>query len=410
MKRFWQKFLWVMLLSAVGWPLLSQNKVFENKIPDVLSSAEITVGAAQLEVLLPLLQGKQVGLVVNHSSMVGATHLVDTLFASGVCVTRIFAPEHGFRGTAEAGERILDGQDMRTGIPVVSLYGRKVKPQPKDLADVDVVIFDLQDVGTRFFTYISTLVHVLEACAEHGKTVIVLDRPNPNGHYVDGPLLDMHWESFVGIAPLPIVHGCTVGELARLFAGEHWIREAQPLRLQVIPCRNYTHQTPYDLPVRPSPNLPDMRSVLLYPSICLFEGTVASLGRGTLWPFQMVGHPNFPEATFAFVPQPNAGSRYPPLAGKICRGLDLRNVSLDSLRAAKRLNLNYLLDFYREFPNKDSFFLGNNFFNLLAGSSRLKAQIIDGCSEAEIRASWQSDLTAYRDIRRKYLLYPDTVP
>lgn len=385
----------------------SQNKVLESNSPSGRPNPEIVVGAAQLGVLLPLLRDHQVGLVVNNSSLVGQTHLVDTLFGSGVCVTRIFGPEHGFRGGAEAGERIPDGYDARTGIPVVSLYGRKVKPLPGDLADVDIVIFDIQDVGTRFFTYISTLLYVLEACAEQGKSVIVLDRPNPNGHYVDGPMLDMRWESFVGIAPVPIAHGCTVGELARLFVGEHWIKEPQPLRLTVIPCRNYTHQTPYNLPVRPSPNLPDMRSVLLYPSICLFEGTVASLGRGTLWPFQMVGHPNYPEATFAFIPQSNAGSRYPPLAGKICRGLDLRHIPLDSLRMAKQLNLSYLLDFYQEFPQKDSFFLGNNFFNLLAGSNHLKEQIIAGCSEAEIRASWQSDLVAYREIRRKYLLYPD---
>ncbi len=408
MKRFWQKYLWAVLLSAIGWPLFSQDKVYESKFPEVPPSPEVVVGAAQLSVLLPLLEGKQVGLVVNQSSLVGQRHLVDTLFGAGVCVTRIFAPEHGFRGSEEAGERILDEHDARTGIPVVSLYGRKLKPQPGDLANVEVVIFDLQDVGTRFFTYISTLLYVLEACSEQGKTVIILDRPNPNGHYVDGPVLDMRWESFVGIAPLPIAHGCTVGELARLFVGEHWIREPQPLRLTVIPCQNYTHQTPYNLPVRPSPNLPDMRSVLLYPSICLFEGTVASLGRGTLWPFQVVGHPAFPDGSFAFVPQSNAGSRYPPLAKKICRGFDLRSVPLDSLRTAKQLNLSYLLDFYQAFPHKDSFFLRNNFFDLLAGSSRLKAQIIDGCSEEEIRASWRSDLTAYREIRRNYLLYPDT--
>ena len=407
MKRFWQKYLWAILLSATGGPVFAQNKGFENRIHGAQPSPEVIVGAAQMPVLLPLLQGKQVGLVVNQSSLVGQTHLVDTLVSSGICVTRIYAPEHGFRGGGEAGERIPDSQDARTGIPIVSLYGRKVKPQPSDLAEVEVVVVDLQDVGARFFTYISTLLYMLEACAEQGKTVIVLDRPNPNGHFVDGPMLDMRWESFVGIAPLPIAHGCTMGELARLFVGEHWIREPQPLHLVVVPCRNYTHQTPYNLQVRPSPNLPDMRSVLLYPSICLFEGTVASLGRGTFWPFQMVGHPNFPDGSFAFIPQSNAGSKYPPLAGKICRGFDLRQVPLDSLRNTKQLNLNYLLDFYREFPQKDSFFLANKFFDLLAGNSNLKAQIIAGCSEAEIRASWQSDLAIYREIRRKYLLYPD---
>ena len=407
MKHFWQKYLWVLVLTTSSGHLFSQNKVFENQVFSDLPSTAVVVGAARLDTLLPLLLDKQVGLVVNHSSLIGPTHLVDTLFAAGVCVTRIFSPEHGFRGQAEAGQSIRDGEDVRTGIPIVSLYGKKVKPQTADLANVEVVIFDLQDVGVRFYTYISTLLHVLEACAEQGKTVIILDRPNPNGHYVDGPALDMRWESFIGIAPLPIVHGCTVGELARLFAGEHWIRQPQPLRLIVIPCENYTHRTSYDLPVRPSPNLPDTRSVLLYPSICLFEGTVASLGRGTPWPFQIIGHPDYPHGSFAFVPQPNAGSLHPPLAQKLCRGIDLRTVSLDSLRAAKQLNLNYLLDFYREFPQKESFFLQNKFFDLLAGSNTLKAQIIDGCSEAEIRASWQSDLVAYREIRGKYLLYPE---
>ncbi|MEO6037696.1 MAG: DUF1343 domain-containing protein, partial [Saprospiraceae bacterium] len=262
------------MLTIGNWPLFSQNKVFENQAFTLPPAAPVVVGAARLDTLLQLVRGKQIGLVVNHSSLVGQTHLVDTLFGDGVCITRIFSPEHGFRGSAQAGESIRDGEDARTGIPIVSLYGKKIKPQPGDLAGVDVVVFDLQDVGVRFYTYISTLLQVLEACAEQDKAVIVLDRPNPNGHYVDGPVLNMRWESFVGIAPLPIVHGCTVGELARLFVGEHWFREPRPLRLTVIRCENYTHHTPYDLPVPPSPNLPDTRSVLLYPSLCLFEGTV----------------------------------------------------------------------------------------------------------------------------------------
>ncbi len=407
MKRFWQNFLALWALLLVSWPLFSQNKVFENPVFTLQPTASVVVGAARMDTLLRLLHNRQVGLVVNHSSLVGQTHLVDTLYGQGVCITRIFAPEHGFRGQVEAGEIIRDDEDARTGIPIVSLYGKKIKPQAADLADVDVVVFDVQDVGARFFTYISTLLQVLEACAEQGKEVIILDRPNPNGHYVDGPVLDMHWESFVGIAPLPIVHGCTVGELARLFAGEHWFREPRPLRLTVIRCENYTHHTPYDLPVPPSPNLPDMRSVLLYPSICLFEGTVASLGRGTPWPFQMVGHPNFAQATFTFVPLPNAASRYPPLAQKLCRGIDLRRISVDTLRAAKQLNLNYLLDFYSQFPQQDAFFLPNKFFDLLAGNSTLRDQILSGCTEAEIRASWQHDLAIYREIRAKYLLYPE---
>ncbi len=405
MKHFWPKILVVLAIMAVHWPLFSQNKVFENQTFSLPISTAVVAGAQRLDTLLPMLGTLQVGLVVNHSSLIGQTHLVDTLYKRGVCITRIFSPEHGFRGNAQAGESVRDGEDARTGIPVVSLYGKKTKPQPNDLADVDVVIFDIQDVGVRFYTYISTLLQVLEACAEQNKQVIVLDRPNPNGHYVDGPVLDMRWESFIGMAPLPIVHGCTVGELALLFAGEHWIHEPQPLRLTVIRCENYTHHTPYDLPVPPSPNLPDMRSVLLYPSICLFEGTVASLGRGTASPFQMVGHPNFPNSTFAFVPQPTAASRNPPLLHQVCRGFDLRSVSLDSLRTAKQLNLSYLIDFYSQFPQQDAFFLPNNFFNLLAGNNTLKAQILSGCTEAEIHATWQRDLQIYKDIRRKYLLY-----
>lgn len=334
-------------------------------------------------------------------------HLVDTLYASGVCLSRIFAPEHGFRGAAEAGALIKDEQDQRTGTPIVSLYGKKKKPLPEDLEAVDVVVFDIQDVGARFFTYISTLFYVLEACAEQGKPVIVLDRPNPNGHYVDGPVLDMRLTSFVGIAPLPIVHGCTVGELARLFAGEYWIRQPQKLDLQIIPCENYTHATPLELSVKPSPNLPNTRAVLLYPSLCLLEGTTVSVGRGTDWPFQVLGDPVFASDSFWFVPHPNAGSRYPPHEGWVCRGFDLRDVPLDSLWAQKQLNLKYLLDFYRQYPKKDGFFLSNGFFELLAGTYSLRHQIEAGLSEAEIRATWQEDLKSFREIRKKYLLYSE---
>lgn len=373
-----------------------------------LEKKRIIVGAERLEVLLPKIQGKQVGLVVNQTSRVGNAHLVDTLFELGVCVARIFAPEHGFRGVADAGELLNDGQDVRTGAPIVSLYGKKKKPAPEDLEAVEVVVFDIQDVGARFYTYISTLYLLLEVCAEQGKPVIVLDRPNPNGHYVDGPVLDMRLSSFVGIAPLPIVHGCTVGELARLFAGENWINRGYELDLQVIACENYTHQTPYFLPIKPSPNLPNALSILLYPSLCLFEGTTVSVGRGTDWPFQMVGEPTFPNESFWFVPRPNAASRYPPHEGYICKGYDLRAIPSDTLLAQKQLNLKYLLDFYTQLPNKESFFLKNGFFELLAGTSSLRKQIEEGKTETEIRATWQVDLEAFKEIRRKYLLYPDT--
>lgn len=374
-----------------------------------LFSQKVVTGAEQLERYLPLLEGKQVGLVVNHSSLVGPSHLVDTLFAHGVCLSRIFAPEHGFRGAAEAGELVKDGHDVRTGTPITSLYGKRKKPSAEDLAGVDVVVFDIQDVGTRFFTYISTLFLVMEACAEQGKEVVVLDRPNPNGWYVDGPVLtDPKLESFVGIAPLPVVHGCTVGELARLFCGENWVwQPRERLRLTVVPCLHYDHRTPYDPPVPPSPNLPNARAVLLYPGICLFEGTVASLGRGTEMPFQVIGHPEFPIDSFRFVPRSVPAARRPPNEGHVCKGYDLRNIPLDSLRQQRGLNLSWLLGFYQNFTNKHYFFLENGYFDLLAGNRLLRQQIVEGKTEAEIRASWAPDLEVFRAIRQGYLLYAD---
>lgn len=367
----------------------------------------LQTGASRMDLLLPKLKDRQVALVVNHSSLAGPKHLVDALFDGGICLARIFAPEHGFRGEADAGEKIHDGLDPRTGTPIVSLYGKKMKPSAADLEDVDVVVFDIQDVGVRFYTYISTLFLVMEACAEQNKQLIVLDRPNPNGHYVDGPVLDTRYSSFVGIAPLPIVHGCTVGELALLFKGEHWIRQGDALALTVLPCFGYTHRTRYEPPLRPSPNLPNARAILLYPSLCLFEGTVASVGRGTDFPFQVVGHPEYPVGDFGFVPKPNAGNKKPLFSERKCHGMDFRDIPLDSLYARKQIDLQPLLTFYRAFSDKDHFFLENRFFNLLAGNSKLMSQIRSGCSEAEIRQSWRSDLDAFKEIRGRYLLYPD---
>lgn len=367
----------------------------------------IIVGAERLDLLLPLLKDKNVALVVNHSSLVGQTHLADTLNSLGVCISAIFAPEHGFRGDADAGEWVRDGYDLRTGAPIISLYGKRRKPIPADLDGTDLVIFDIQDVGARFYTYISTLFYVLEACAEQNKDAIVLDRPNPNGFYIDGPVLDSRLTSFVGIAPLPIVHGCTVGELARLFVGEFWIYKPESLKLRVIPCLHYTHSRPYDPPVPPSPNLPTLRSVLLYPSLCLFEGSTCSVGRGTDWPFEVLGHPDFSCDSFSFLPRPNASNKAPVHAGWLCGGWDFRHIPLDTLRAAKQLNLNWLLQFYQQFPDKSAFFRTDQFFDLLAGTRNLRQQIIAGKTEAEIRASWVEDLDAYRAIRQKYLLYPE---
>lgn len=368
---------------------------------------DIQVGAEQMDQYLPLLVGKQVALVVNHSSMVGRSHLVDTLQASGICIRKIFAPEHGFRGDAPDGAHLKDGTDILTGAPIISLYGKKRRPTAEDLDGVDVLIFDIQDVGTRFYTYISTLYYILEAGAEYDIPVLILDRPNPNGHYVDGPVLDMRLRSFVGIAPIPIVHGCTIGELARLFTGEHWTGPKRS-KLLVIPCRNYTHHRPYRLPLAPSPNLPTYQSILLYPSLCLFEGTQVSVGRGTDWPFQVIGYPEFPDSlAFSFTPNPNPASRYPPQEGRLCRGLDFRQISVDSLYQVGQIDLQVLLDFYAAAPNKEQFFLPTKYFNRLAGTTTLWQQIEAGKTAAEIRASWQDDLDAFRAIRKKYLLYPD---
>jgi uncharacterized protein YbbC (DUF1343 family) len=373
-----------------------------------VSEQRVVVGAERMDVLLPLLQGKKVALVVNHSSMVGDTHLADTLKSRGVEVAVIFAPEHGFRGDADAGEQVRDGWDLRTGAPIVSLYGKKKKPLRADWHEADIVLFDIQDVGARFYTYISTLFYVLEACAEQQKPIIVLDRPNPNGHYVDGPVLDMKHRSFIGIAPLPIVHGCTIGELARMFAGECWIgAHSDSLDLSVVPCLRYTHQTPYEPPQAPSPNLPTYRSVLLYPSLCLFEGSTCSVGRGTDWPFEVVGHPDFPKDSLSFVPRPNRGNKAPLHSMWVCGGWDFRHVPTNTLWQQRALNIEWFIEFYRLFPNKPAFFRKDRFMELLVGKDDFRKQVVDGLSAEEIRAGWQPGLDSFRLVRQRYLLYLD---
>ena len=365
----------------------------------------VEVGAAQLEEYLPALAGKKVGLVVNHTSIVGKSHLVDTLLARGVRIQSIFAPEHGFRGTADAGEKVADGKDVETGLPIVSLYGKNRKPRTDQLEGLDWIIFDIQDVGARFYTYISTMYNVMDVCAQLGIQFMVLDRPNPNGHYVDGPVLDPEYSSFVGKNPVPVVHGMTVGEYAGMVNGEAWLSEGRRCKLTVIPCKNYTHQTKYELPVKPSPNLPNMRSIYLYPSICFFEGTIASEGRGTNKQFQIYGHPDYPAGDFSFTPVSGPGAKSPKLEGQLCRGYDLTKMDEESIRSEGRLNLSYLIEFYRDFPDKDSFF--KKYFDTLAGGTTLREQIISGQSEAEIRASWEEDLNAFKEKRRQYLLYAD---
>ena len=391
----------------------------------------ITPGAERINEYLPLLKGKRVGLFANQTSTVGSRHLVDTLRNLGVDIRVIFGPEHGFRGTADAGEKVGNYTDKETGIPVVSLYGAKRIPSTEELEKVDVLIFDIQDVGVRFYTYISSLEEFMEAAFENGKPLMLLDRPNPNGHYVDGPVLNKKYKSFIGMQSVPVVYGMTIGEYAMMIAGERWLNEKAnakydhfriakstadtPFYFQVIKCENYTHKSKYVLPVRPSPNLPSIQSIYLYPSTCFFEGTVLSEGRGTSRPFQVFGHPSLPTNLYAFTPNPNEGAKTSKLFGQVCYGWDLGGTPEDVLkRVANRIQLKWLIEAYRLFPKKDSFFIipksgkmEESFFNRLAGNNDLWQQIKSGRSEEEIRQSWEPALSDFKKTRKKYLLYPD---
>jgi uncharacterized protein YbbC (DUF1343 family) len=370
-------------------------------------NTSIVVGAERFSAYLPLLKGKKVALVVNQTSMVQNKYLVDTLLKQGIKVGVIFAPEHGFRGKADAGEKVNNTIDAQTGLPIISIYGKKNKPDSSDLKNIDVLLFDIQDVGVRFYTYISTLQYIMEAGAEQKIPVIVLDRPNPNGHYVDGAILDKSLKSFVGMQAIPTVYGMTIGEYAKMLNEEGWLNQQLKCKLTVIPCLNYNHNTVYDLPVKPSPNLPNLRSIYLYPSICYLEGTDVSLGRGTNKPFQMYGAPNFPKTDFAFTPGPNEGAKEPPHKGEICNGYDLSNLNLDKLHDERQINLSYLVTAYKNFPDKKAFFLKGNFFDKLSGTTELRTQLIEGKSADAIRATWQDGLKRFKIIRKKYLLYPD---
>lgn len=364
----------------------------------------ITVGAEQTEKYLPLLEGKKVGLVGNQSSLVGTTHLLDTLIRCDISVAAIFCPEHGFRGQAEAGARINDGTDPQTGIPIISLFGANKKPQPKQLKGIDIVVFDIQDVGARFYTYISTLHYVMEACAENGVPLLVLDRPNPNGFYVDGPVLDTAYRSFVGMHPVPVVHGMTIGEYSQMINGEKWLKNGVQCQLSVIKMLNYTHDSLYHLPVAPSPNLQTDNAILLYPSLCCFEGTTVSVGRGTPTPFEIIGSPTYSDKSFSFVPKPIKGVSNNPLHnGKTCYGIDLQKAGSEIVKN-KQLNLGYLLTMYRK-SDKNTFFLKNNFFDKLMGNSELRKQVKQGLTEKQIRQSWEPALSEYKTMREKYLLY-----
>ena len=359
----------------------------------------VSVGAEQLNLLLPKIAGKNVALVVNYTAVVGDTHLADTLNGLGVSIKKIMGPEHGFRGNAAAGEHVKDGFDTKTGLPVVSLYGNNRKPTVEQLSDVDIVIYDIQDVGVRFFTYVGTLHYVMEACAENGKKLIVLDRPNPNSHYIDGPVLLPENKSFVGMHPVPVVHGMTVGEFALMINGEEWLEGKKKCDIEVVSLKNWKHSDKYSLPVKPSPNLPNDQAVRLHPSVCFFEGTVLSLGRGTEFPFQAIGHPDLKGMPFQFTPVTIKGVAVnPPQENKLCFGLDLRNVTVPD-----RIDLHYLIDMYKAFPDKKKFFIP--FFERLAGTPLLRQQIESGLSEDQIRQTWQKDLEHYKEMRKKYLLY-----
>jgi uncharacterized protein YbbC (DUF1343 family) len=364
------------------------------------TTSPILPGAYQTGEYLPYLKNKNVALVVNQTSQINNTHLADTLLSLGVKIKKIFAPEHGFRGEADAGETVKNDVDKKTGLPLVSLYGNNKKPTSEQLKDVDVIIFDIQDVGARFYTYISTMHYLMEACAENNKTLLILDRPNPNGSYIDGPILEPKYKSFVGMHPIPIVHGLTVAELAQMINGEHWLDSNRTCNLKIVKVKNYEHKDRYVLPVKPSPNLPNELSIMLYPSLGLFEGTVMSVGRGTDKAFQVIGAPDTAYGKDTFKPVSTPGAKNPPYENKVCYGVDLTK-----LYPEPGLKLKYVIDMYKKAPDKGKYF--NNFFNKLAGNSSLQEQIKKGMSETAIRESWQPNLDKYKLMRKNYLLYKD---
>ena len=372
---------------------------------DEIEYSKVKVGAEKTNEYLPKLAGKTVAVVGNQTSMIHNTHLVDSLLSLNVNVVKIFSPEHGFRGLADAGETIKDGKDIKTGLPVTSLYGSHKKPTAEDLKGVDIVIFDIQDVGARFYTYISTLQYVMEACAENDKEVLVLDRPNPNGFYVDGPVLQEKYKSFIGMQPIPIVHGMTIAEYAKMINEEGWMKDGVKCKLDYVTCDDWDHNKFYKLPVKPSPNLPNMVSVFFYPSVCLMEGTVASVGRGTDAPFQLVGHPDLTNGYIEFTPKSMPGAKKPKLEGVKCKGYDVRDNGIEYIVNKKGLGIPCLVKFYANMANTEGFFKSS--FNLLAGNSEFKEQIKFKMQEDEIRATWKKDLDVFKKIRKKYLLYKD---
>jgi uncharacterized protein YbbC (DUF1343 family) len=393
--------LWVALSYASG----------ENQVGVKPSKTDIVTGADQVNKYLPYLKGKNVGMTINQTSTIGKKLSMDSLLSLGVKIVKGFGPEHGFRGNASDGAVIGNFKDEKTGIPIISLYGDHNKPTKEDLAGIDVMIFDIQDVGVRFYTFLSTLHYVMEACAENNVELIIFDRPNPNDAFIDGPILDPKFKSFVGMDPIPIQHGMTLGEYAQMVNGEGWLANNIKCKLKVIEILNYKHGKPYTLPIPPSPNLNTQQSVLLYPSLCLFEGTVISQGRGTYMPFQVLGNPELKDKySFSFKPVSIKGmSDSPPFMNLVCYGLDLRKYDINKLKATGRLNLSWLIDFYKLYPNKDKFFnqskTGKFGIDRLAGSDKLREQIVAGKTEKEIRDSWEPGLSQYKEMRKKYLIY-----
>jgi uncharacterized protein YbbC (DUF1343 family) len=390
-----KKFLLIILLAS---------------LPLTMAYARIEAGAEQTHLYFPLLKNKRVAVFANNTSRIGNRSLIDVLRANHIHITKIFVPEHGFRGVVDAGDHIHDSVDAATGIPIISLYGKKFKPTPADLADIDILVFDIQDVGVRFYTYISSLQKLMEAALENNKPLIVLDRPNPNGFYVDGPVLDPKHKSFTGMQPVPIVYGMTIGEYAKMLVGEEWLSEspasrAKLLKLYVVPCAHYTHKSLYVPPVRPSPNLPDIQSIYLYPSVGLLEATIMSVGRGTEKPFQAFGHPEIKTA-FNFTPHAMPGSETPPYKNKICHGWDLAGTPQQVLKEVNHhLQIKYMREAYAAFPDKNRFFGCN--INHAAGKNNLVGLIASGASEKQIRQSWEPQLSQFKKIRKKYLLYED---
>jgi uncharacterized protein YbbC (DUF1343 family) len=373
----------------------------------------IRTGAEQTEKYLPLLKGKRVAIMANPTTIIGTTHLVDSLHKLGIQIVKVFGPEHGFRGNAGAGEHVADETDPATGIPLVSLYGAKNKPSKEDMADVDILIYDLQDVGVRYYTNINALVRLMDACVENDKEMLILDRPNPNAYLIDGPILDMKHRSGIGMFPIPMSHGLTVGEFARMAIGEGWLKDKATCKLNIIPVANYDHEMPYVLPVKPSPNLNTQQAIMLYPSTCMFEATYLNHGRGTYFPFTVLGSPELKGIySFSYTPVSIKGMSATPLfMNQECYGLDLRNYDVEKLRKSKQINISWIIELYKAHPYKEKFFDSNlskemNRIEIQIGVSEFRQQVMNGVSEEEIRKSWEPGLSQYKEMRKKYLLYP----